>query len=215
MSNWLSSILLGFESAIASYRSLITQTILYGALNVSGSGDTKINGQIADSAIPTAERTLTRCLNMGQLIEELSRNLTLSYFSASRLHLPGGIETIVDIGSTPNIYQYNFDNLAWAYGIAIAATVISAIVGIRAMLANGVSHETSFLSILCSTRNATLDDLTIGPSLAAEPLGTEIKNTKLRFGLLQGPNVEPGLIKRVGFGIQEEVETLKKGAACY
>lgn len=47
---------------------------------------------------------LTRGLNMGQLIEELSRNLTLSYFSAPRLYLPGGIENIVDIGSIPNIY---------------------------------------------------------------------------------------------------------------
>lgn len=215
MSNWLSGVVFGFGTGIASYRTQITQTALYGALKTSRNAtDTVSIGSLDDLAIPTADKALARNLTMGQLIEELSRNLTLSFFSADRLWMPGGINTTVNIGSTPNIYKYNSTNLFWAYGLAIAVTVVSVAVGMRALVVNGVSHETSFSSILCSTRNRTLDDLTSGYSLAAEPLGSEVKDTKLKFGVLRGTN-EYSSIRRVGFGIDGEVDALSKGARCY
>lgn len=216
MSDWLTGAVIGWAGQLVSYRTSITRTSLYGSLRTySGPLDDPAEGYISDSAIPDHDRALTRGLNMGQLIEELSRNLTLSYFSADQLHLPGGIEAVVDIETRPNIYHYNVANLAWAYGVAIAVTFMSAIIGIKAMLANGVSHETSFSSILCSTRNPTLDRLSVGSSLAATPLAKTVRKTELRFGLLQDRTNEPELIKRVAFGVDEEIDTLQKGTVCY
>ncbi|KAF4635830.1 hypothetical protein G7Y89_g2260 [Cudoniella acicularis] len=214
LSNWLSGVVWGMFEGMASTRTRLLQTSLYAALKTNGQIESNASG-IAEAAIPAAEKALTRGLTMGQLIEELSRNLTLSYFSSDRTWLPGGINTTVNIGRTPNIYKYNSTNLAWAYGMAIAATVISVVIGMRALVVNGISHGTSFSSIMCSTRNETLDNLTIGSSLAAEPLGKEVEETELKFGLLNGRGENHGLIRRVGFGVAGEVETLRKGASCY
>ncbi|KAF8860857.1 hypothetical protein BDZ45DRAFT_550322, partial [Acephala macrosclerotiorum] len=214
MSNWLSGILWPMDTAFISIRTRIVQTSLYAALSTKSTDDMSRNG-ISDAAIPPFEKALTRNLTMGQLIEELSRNLTLSYFSSDRTWLPQGINTTVNFKSNINIYAYNKYNLALAYGTAILVTILSALVGIKALLVNGVSHGTSFSSILCSTRNETLDNMTMGSSLATKPLRKEIKHTKLMFGVLNrnGNDHEP--IRRVGFGVLDEVETLKKGMNCY
>ncbi|KAH7327469.1 hypothetical protein BKA65DRAFT_462233 [Rhexocercosporidium sp. MPI-PUGE-AT-0058] len=128
--------------------------------------------------------------------------------------MPGGVSTTVNIGSTHNIYNYNPTNLFWAYGLAVLVTMLSVAIGTRAIMVNGVSHETSFSSILCSIRNQTLDNLTAGFSLAAEPLGSDVKDTKLRFGMLRRSD-EHGSIRRAGFGIDGEVDDLIKGTRCY
>ncbi|RFU25352.1 hypothetical protein B7463_g10981, partial [Scytalidium lignicola] len=111
-----------------------------------------------------------------------------------------------------NIYVYNVINLALAYGVAVGVTIVSVIIGLRALIVNGVSHGTSFSAIMCSTRNKTLDSLVVGYSLATEPLGKEVLDTDLKFGLL---GEDYRVIRRVGFGVTSEVNTLRKGANCY
>lgn len=214
MSNWLSGVVWGMFQGMASARTRLLQTSLYAALKTNGGTDANASG-IAEAAIPAAEKALTRGLTMGQLIEELSRNLTLSYFSSDSTWLPGGVKTTVNVARTPNIYNYNSTNLFLAYGLAVGITILSFAIGMRALIVNGVSHETSFSSIMCSTRNETLDHITAGSSLATVPLSKEVEKTKLRFGLLNGNGESQGLVKRVGFGVSNEVETLKKGASCY
>jgi hypothetical protein len=66
---------------------------------------------------------------------------------------------------------------------------------------------------MCSTRDASLDGLTRGHSLAAEPLGTEVLATSLQFGLLRGSDLRP--TRKVGFGLPGEVDTVRKGTSCY
>lgn len=104
---------------------------------------------------------------------------------------------------------------AVAYAVAIVASLLCVCVGLRAQLVNGVSHGTSFSSIMCSTRNKTLDELTKGYSLAALPLDKSIKNTELKFGLFKETGNGQGIVKRVGFGLVSEVETLEKRTSCY
>jgi hypothetical protein len=75
---------------IASVRTRITETSLYAALKTNGrlnyTGDTgRSDMGIPDIAISAADKALTRGLGMDELIEELSRNLTFSFFSADRL----------------------------------------------------------------------------------------------------------------------------------
>lgn len=214
MSNWLNGVLWGMFQGMVSVRTLIIQTSLYAALKINGQNTSTADG-IAEPAIPAAEKALTRGLTMRQLIEELSRNLTLSLFSADRTWSQLGVDITVNVAVNTNIYAYNAANLALAYGLAIAATIVSVIIGLRALMVNGVSHGTSFSSIMCSTRNKTLDNLTMGFSLAAEPLGKEVLDTDLKFGLLSESKEDHGRIRRVGFGVTDEVDTLKKGESCY
>lgn len=214
MSNWLSGVLWGMFQGMASVRTRIIQTSLYAALKTNGQ-DTSTADGIAEPAIPAAEKALTRGLTMGQLIEELSRNLTLSLFSADRTWSPQGVNTTVNVAVNTNIYAYNSGSLALAYGLAIAVSFGSVIIGLIALKGNGVSHGTSFSSIMCSTRNKTLDNLTMGYSLATEPLGKEVLDTNLKFGLIRESGEGHGLTRRVGFGVTGEVDTLRKGARCY
>lgn len=214
MSNWLHGVLWGMFQGMVSVRTRITETSLYAALKTNGKKTSTADG-ISEDAIPAAEKALTRGLTMGQLIEELSRNLTLSLFSADRTWSPLGANTTVNVAVNTNIYAYNVGNLALAYGLAIVVTIISVIIGLGALVVNGVSHGTSFSSIMCSTRNKTLDNMTIGYSLAAEPLSKEVLDTDLKFGLLPESREDHGLIRRVGFGVPHEVDTLRKGATCY
>lgn len=139
---------------IVSIRTRIIQTSLYAALKTNGQDTASADG-IAEAAIPAAEIALTRGLTMGQLIEELSRNLTLSLFSADRTWSPLGANTTVYIAIDTNIYAYSESNLGLAYGV----TIINVIIGMRALKIHGVSHGSSFSSIMCSTRSPTLDDL--------------------------------------------------------
>jgi hypothetical protein len=152
---------------------------------------------------------------MGQLIEELSRNLTLSLFSTDKTLSPLGFDTTVNVAVSANFYAYNAVNLLAAYAVAIVASLLCVCVGLRALVVNGVSHGTSFSSIMCSTRNKTLDELTKGYSLAALPLDKSIKNTELKFGLFKETGNDQGIVKRVGFGLVSEVEPLEKRTSCY
>jgi hypothetical protein len=91
-------------------------------------------GRIDKATIPAAEKVLTRGLTMRQQIEELSRNLTLSYFSSDSTWLPGGINTTVNVVRTPNIYNYNWINLVLTYTLAIVVTFMSFVIGMRALI---------------------------------------------------------------------------------
>lgn len=197
MTNWLSGVVWGFYHGLESVRTQILQTSLYAALKTT-TNETSIGGIVA-SAIPPVEKALTRGLTMGQLIEELSRNLTLNLFSTDRTWSPQGANATVNIVENANIYAYNAENLAISYGRAIGATVIAVVIGVSALLVNGVSHGRSFSSIMCSTRDKALDDLTVGYSLAVEPLGEEVLATGLQFGLLKERDQRP--TRRVGFGL--------------
>jgi hypothetical protein len=99
--------------------------------------------------------------------------------------------------------------------LAITVTLLSLMVGLRALVINGVSHRTSFSSIMCSTRSETLDSLTLGPFLAAEPLAKEVLNVRLKFGLLRASKEDPGLIRRAVFGMTDEVDNLVTGVNSY
>ncbi|KAF4633144.1 hypothetical protein G7Y89_g4978 [Cudoniella acicularis] len=105
--------------------------------------------------------------SMRELIEELSRNITLSLFNNSRLCV---------------------------------------LVGLRAYQINGVSCDASFSGIISTTENPTLDALTKGHSLGAQPLRKEIAKTKLMIGVLEGgDNLDDA--SRLGFGLLGKPDT--------
>ncbi|EFQ93601.1 hypothetical protein CFE70_010171 [Pyrenophora teres f. teres 0-1] len=155
---------------------------------------------------------------LGQVIEELSRNQTLSLFSNEALWLPPYQfnTTLVGFWEQHSEYEYLPCNLWLAYGIAIVLAFLSILLGLRAVWLNGVCHDNSFSSIMAATRNAYLDQLTLGHSLGATPMGKEILRTRLKFGVLgqEGESGEKGGY-RAGFGVGDTVHLLEKGQHVY
>jgi hypothetical protein len=169
------------------------------------------------SAIPQEEWMHKDNRTFAQMIEELSRNQTLSLFSNDKFWVPMANATRVEYGKTQegDAPEYWYDPVTFwiAYGIAIASSLAAVIVGLRALWINGVSHDNSFSSIMATTRNTYLDELTMGHSLGATPASKEILRTKLRFGRLDGGIKEK--LPRAGFGLPESVQTLGKGQSVY
>jgi hypothetical protein len=149
-----------------------------------------------------------------EMVEELSRNQPLSLSSSEKLWLPMESTNLTKVVHTSSqaVYEYRPYNLWLAYGIAIALSFDAVLLGLHALWLNGVSHDNSFSSIMASTRNAYLDELTLGHSLGATPMSKEILQTRLRFGEL-----EEGMEKlrpRGGLWARRDDPAAEEGATC-
>ncbi|KAF1845162.1 uncharacterized protein K460DRAFT_245116, partial [Cucurbitaria berberidis CBS 394.84] len=153
--------------------------------------------------------------NFPEMIEELSRNQTLSLFSTEKLWMPTANASMANVTQSTfsTVYDYRPRNLWLAYGIAIVCSFAGVLLGLQALWLNGVSHDNSFSSIIATTRNSFLDKLTLGYSLGAAPLPKDIGQTKLRFGELRGDGEK--MRPRAGFGLDESTQPLSKGQAIF
>ena len=77
-----------------------------------------------------------------------------------------------------SIYQYSSRNLIISYSTAIAATLISIVIGAFATISNGASHSSSFSAIIATTRGLQVDPLVEGVSLGALPLDQDIRRKR-------------------------------------
>ena len=150
-----------------------------------------------------------------EMIEELSRNQTLSLFSNDKLWLPTANGSLANVTQLTflSVYEYRPRNLWLAYGIAVAFSFAGVLLGLRALWINGVSHDNSFSSIMATTRSRFLDELTLGHSLGAAPIPNEIARTKLRFGEVRDDGEK--MRSRAGFGLEELTQPLRKGQVVY
>ncbi|KAI5457000.1 hypothetical protein BGZ63DRAFT_408464 [Mariannaea sp. PMI_226] len=154
-----------------------------------------INQTIINEVPPSIdEDTLTLMGNrtLGDLVEEMSRNHTLSHFA-----LPKALLKL-------NIYAYKGRNLILAYTAAFGAALISVIAGLIAYAANGrKTRDASFSTILLSTRNPVLDEL----CKEGTQQGREwILQAKLKFGQLEVQETESeGIKSREGFGFSGQL----------
>ena len=123
---------------------------------------------------------------------------------------------MIDVTYFParNIFQYNPRNLVISYSISIGVTIICVAIGLAATVSNGVSHSSSFSTLLATAQNPRLRGLFEGNSLGALPLDRETRKVKLRFGelnqdILIGQEQGDGA-RHVGFGFETDVLGLRK-----
>lgn len=118
----------------------------------------------------------------------------------------------VTVASPVNVYSYNRQLLIITYAITCGMSLIGVLIGFRAYVSNGVSHDISFSAFMSTTRNHRLDKLTMGQSMGAMPLNDKVRRTKLKFGLLDRDGGMEGRdrSRRAGFGFEDEVTTLQK-----
>ncbi|KAL6808083.1 hypothetical protein J3E69DRAFT_378565 [Trichoderma sp. SZMC 28015] len=199
---------------IMTFKTHVTDTAIFDALNAESTNNT---GSDLLSKLPVQDsRALARNKTVGELIEELSRNITLSLFSLDQMLMYN--DTMVRISSDINVYSYNRRVLIITYSVVFLGTLIALLIGSAAYVKNGVSHQLSFSAFMSTTRNYRLDDLIAGSSMGAMPLRDSIKSTKLQFGFLRNADEEVDreeAMRRVGFGLSDQIVPLQKGVLYY
>ena len=82
-------------------------------------------------------------------------------------------------------------------------SAIAVVPGSFMLLDNGVDSSMSFSQVLVTSRNKTLDQLSIGMDKGGESISDTLKNTRLRYGAIKGE--EP----RAAFGLDEEILAMR------
>ncbi|XPS71716.1 hypothetical protein M3J09_003893 [Ascochyta lentis] len=148
-------------------------------------------------SIPSADPldvSLSRNLTFSNIIEEMSRNVTLSYFTDARYLSYNSTTAAVTTTIPINVYDYNIRNLVLAYSIAFGSSALAVLVGLYVFIMNGCTNGTaSFSSILSATIQnkglcnvveqfrATASGQITSPSMVAGP---ELLQLRLRYGVL-------------------------------
>jgi hypothetical protein len=141
--------------------------------------------------------------NLARLLEDLTKNITLSMFSIGALAtLVLKKNTQVTVSTTQNVYVYDKIALLATYGLSIGLALVAVGIGLLSFSFNGVSMKTGFLSIMASTRNPDLDEMAKGVCLGAEGTMEDFKKAKVRFGEIgRFATARGGPGDHVGFGL--------------
>ncbi|KAH0526265.1 hypothetical protein TsFJ059_009611 [Trichoderma semiorbis] len=199
-----------FDSSVIGY----DDTAIFGALKAESTNNA--SSGLLPKLLAQDLSALARNKTVGELIEELSRNITLSVFNLDQILIHN--DTMVRISSDVNVYSYNRRVLIITYAVVFLGTLIALLIGGAAYFKNGVSHQLSFSAFMSTTRNYRLDELTAGSSMGAMPLRDSIKSTKLQFGFLRNADEEVDreeAMRRVGFGLSDQIVPLQKGVPYY
>jgi len=126
-------------------------------------------------------------LSLANTLEDLFQNITISLMSsallqpnASSIYAPP--LTNVTLPSYRNIYVYSSHKLWLAYGAAILFALIGVLIGLLALLSNGISYSSSFSTILRASRHANITAI-ISPTDAdgRDPLPVHLAKANVFF----------------------------------
>lgn len=89
-----------------------------------------------------------------EVIEELSKNITLSFFASRAHRSPNAVSTSAMITTSTMIYQYNQVALLVSYGFALLVTIASILIGIVAYQRNGGERGLAYSAIVHAARDS-------------------------------------------------------------
>jgi hypothetical protein len=126
-----------------------------------------------------ADQALAHNLTLDALIQELSLNLTLSFFGDSQFWVLLENDYNKTIHTYINIKNYSYSTRYFllAYAISFAASLYAIIVGAWAFVTNGASYSFSS-TIFQSTRKRTSDELVLDD----EETGSKTLSLSMRLG---------------------------------
>ena len=99
-----------------------------------------------------------------EVIEELSKNITLSFFASRAHRSPTPVKTTARITTSTMIYQYNQTALLVSYGVALLVTIASLFVGLWAYRRNGGERGLSYSAIVQAAKDSEQEKLTASES---------------------------------------------------
>lgn len=147
-------------------------------------------------------------------VQSLFEDMLLTLLSEPTLVAAETVPVSCIKSRTTIVYVYLPRSLWIGYAIAVAITLFSIVVGSLAIYQNGVASDTLFSRILVTTRNPTLDHLSVGACLGGDPFPKELRETKLRFGVLieDEPREGPlGKVEHCCFGTRGETGDIVRG----
>ncbi|PSN61852.1 hypothetical protein BS50DRAFT_503958 [Corynespora cassiicola Philippines] len=148
-------------------------------------------------------------------VQALFEDMLLSLLSEEHFVVTTFAPTPCTKSRAVNVFVYHKEGLWVGYAIAVAATAVFLVVGYWSIHQNGVASDTQFSRIMVTTRNPTLDRLAVGACLGGDPFPRELRETKLRFGVLleEDPREGPlGRVEHCCFGAAGETKDIvKKG----
>lgn len=89
-----------------------------------------------------------------EIIEELSKNVTLSFFASSAHRTNDPVETLAMITTSTMIYQYNQTALLVSYGVALLVTLAAIVIGLQAYRRNGGERGLAYSAIVQAARDS-------------------------------------------------------------
>ena len=146
---WLSFVqqLVGrFDNTSSS--SPLFQTPVIGSQDLRPYFDSSVQPFATDRTIP-------------EIISELSKNITLSFFASAAHRSASPAKTLAMITTSTMIYQYNQTALLISYGIALLVTLASIVIGLYAYRRNGGERGLAYSAIVQAARGSEKE--TSGP----------------------------------------------------
>jgi hypothetical protein len=196
----------------ASYHALgaLLRNFLRGSISKGDYYITK--SDVSESRLMDA-KTSYPVANLKDEVQNIFEDIIISLLSEPHL-------VVADTQSVPciksrsvNVFVYHRDQLWVGYAFAVILTFCFIIVGAWSIYQNGVASDTLFSRIMVTTRNPTLDQLSVGACLGGDPFPRELTKTKLRFGVLLEENAREGplgIVEHCCFGAAGEVKDIVK-----
>jgi len=148
--------------------------------------------------------------NFARAVENKFADLFVSLLSD-----PHFTETIVtsapcNVSTSVQRWEYRPFGLLLSYSIAAAASLLAVAAGAFAIRENGYGMDTSFSTLLATTRNPDIDALMRGCCLGKAPLPKQILKTRLMFGEIKGSADDSGA-SHVAFGLEGAISPIVPG----
>ncbi|KAF2708845.1 hypothetical protein K504DRAFT_477276 [Pleomassaria siparia CBS 279.74] len=147
-------------------------------------------------------------MNLMEEVQSFYEDMLLTLLSEPYLVVADKEDVICERTRRDNVYVYHAGGLWIGYAIAVAVALASILVGAWSIFQNGVSSDIQFSRIMVTTRNPTLDRLSVGACLGGDPFPKELTKTKLRFGVLL--EEIPSEVEHICFGAAGEVKEIVK-----
>ncbi|ORY16789.1 hypothetical protein BCR34DRAFT_475712 [Clohesyomyces aquaticus] len=196
-----------YHSMGSLLRTFLRGGIVYGAPFVTKSDISETRLIEPSTSYPVA--------NLTDEIQSLYEDMLITLLSEPHLVIASKDSVPCTKSRTQNVYIYHPQGLWIGYAIAVAVTFAFMLVGFYSIWQNGVSSDTQFSRIMVTTRNPTIDRLSVGACLGGDPFPRELRETKLRFGVLlededglrEGPL---GRVEHCCFGTTGETKAIVK-----
>ncbi|KAF1945247.1 hypothetical protein EJ02DRAFT_61132 [Clathrospora elynae] len=152
--------------------------------------------------------------NLTEEIQHLFEDMLITLLSEPTLVLAEKQDLPCEKTRNVVVFVYYPQSLWIGYAAVIAITSAFILVGAWSLCQNGVASDVLFSRIMVTTRNPTLDHLSVGACLGGDPFPRDLVKTKLRFGVLleDEPREGPlGRVEHVCFGTLGETKEIVKG----
>lgn len=151
--------------------------------------------------------------DLQEKIQEVFEDILITLLSEPFLVVRDTANVTCKRSRSSNVFVYHRQGLWVGYAMAVFVVFCFLFVGAWSIFQNGVASDTLFSRIMVTTRNPTLDQLSVGACLGGDPFPKELTKTKLRFGVLNEENPREGPLGVVGhccFGSAGEVRDIVK-----